>query len=140
MSGMIKKRTSVAMISGAIALMVGLSACSKTQSSEKLIADAKQYQQKGDNKAAVIQLKNALQKDPDNKEARYLLGAIYNQAGDPVSAEKELRKAVSLGVSAATALPDLAKALLVQGQFQKTLDETAADPRANTMTIPKRRY
>lgn len=132
MPSMIKKRTSVAMISGAIALMLGLGACSKTQSSEKLIADAKQYQQKGDNKAAVIQLKNVLQKDPDNKDARYLLGAIYNQAGDPVSAEKELRKAVSLGVSSASVLPDLAKALLAQGQFQKLLDETGGDPRANT--------
>lgn len=132
MPSIIKKRASVAMISGAIVLMVGLSACSKNQTSEKLIADAKQYQQKGDNKAAVIQLKNVLQKDPDNKEARYLLGSIYNQAGDPVSAEKELRKAVSLGMSPAMALPDLGKALLAQGQFQKMLDETSADSRANT--------
>lgn len=125
-------RTSVAIISSAIVLMLGLSACSKTQSSEKLLSDAKQYQQKGDNKAAIIQLKNILQKDPNNKDARYLLGAIYNQSGDPVSAEKELRKAISLGLEPVTALPGLAKAMLMQGQFQKMLDETATDPRANT--------
>lgn len=121
------KRASVAILSGVIVLMVGLSGCSKNQTSEKLLADAKQYQQKGDIKAAVIQLKNVLQKDPDNKDARYLLGTIYNQAGDPVSAEKELRKAVSLGFNQNTVIPDLAKALLAQGQFQKMLDETGSD-------------
>lgn len=126
------KRASVAIISSAIVLMVGLSACSKAQTTEKLLSEAKQYQQKGDNKAAVIQLKNLLQKDPNNKDARYLLGAIYNQSGDPASAEKELRKAVSLGIDQATALPGLAKAMLMQGQFQKLLDETATDPRSKT--------
>ncbi|MES2048813.1 MAG: XrtA/PEP-CTERM system TPR-repeat protein PrsT [Pseudomonadota bacterium] len=126
------KRASVAIVSSAIVLMLGLSGCSKTQTSEKLLSDARQYQQKGDNKAAVIQLKNVLQKDPNNKDARYLLGAIYIQSGDPVSAEKELRKAVSLGLDPATALPSLAKSMLMQGQYQKLLDETASDPRAKT--------
>lgn len=132
MSRIKHKRTSVIMLSGAIVLMASLGACSKTQTTEKFLAEAKQYQQKGDNKAAVIQLKNALQKDPENKDARYMLGAIYNETGDPLSAEKELRKAVSLGLSAATALPDLAKALLTQGQFQKVLDEIAQDSRSKT--------
>ena len=123
------KYVSGALISSAIALVFGLSACNKTQSTEKLLADAKQYQQKGDNKAAVIQLKNILQNEPNNKDARYLLGGIYNQIGDPLSAEKELRKAVSLGLDPATARLGLAKAQLMLGQFQKVLDETAADPK-----------
>lgn len=126
------KRASAAMISGAIVLMASLGACSKTQTTEKFLTEARQYQQKGDNKAAVIQLKNALQKDPENKDARYMLGGIYNEMGDPLSAEKELRKAVSLGLGAATVLPGLAKALLTQGQFQKVLDETAQDARIKT--------
>ena len=121
-----------ALIASAIALIGGLSACNKTQSTEKLLSDAKQYQQKGDNKAAVIQLKNILQNEPNNKDARYLLGGIYNQIGDPLSAEKELRKAVSLGLDPATARPGLAKSQLMQGQFQKVLDETDADPKAKT--------
>lgn len=127
-----RKSASVAIIASAIVLVTGLSACSESKNSEKLLSDAKQYQQKGDNKAAVIQLKNILQKDPDNKDARYLLGSIYNQTGDALSAEKELRKAVSLGIDPATALPGLAKSLLMQGQFQKMLDSTASDPRAKT--------
>ncbi|MDN5836787.1 MAG: hypothetical protein L0H12_05480, partial [Nitrosospira sp.] len=47
----------------------GLAGCEKTKDTQTLIADARQYQQKGDDKAAIIQLKNALQKNPDDAEA-----------------------------------------------------------------------
>lgn len=102
----------------------GVAGCGKTEDAQTLISDARQYQQKGDNKAAIIQLKNALQKNPDNPEARYLLGTIYNKTGDSLSAEKELRKALSLGMSPAQVLPDLGQTLLNLGQFQQVLDET----------------
>lgn len=109
-----------------------LVACGGSQTAEKLLLDAKKYHEGGDNKAAIIQLKNALQKNPDSKEARALLGAIYNEIGDPVSAEKELRKAISLGVEKSSVLSALVTALLNQNQFQKVLDEVANDPRANS--------
>lgn len=125
-----KQSINVAMLTGTMLLIGGIAACSKTQSTQALVAEARQYQQKGDNKAAVIQLKNALQKDPNDFEARYLLGAIYNETGDPMSAEKEIRKAISLGLGSGKALPELAKALLEQGQFQKVLDETKSIPEA----------
>lgn len=107
-----------------------IAACDKTPTSEKLLLEAKQYHQNGDNKAAIIQLKNALQKDPDNKEVRTLLGIVYNDIGDPLSAEKELRKAINLGVAKTEILPALANALLRQNQFQKVLDETSENPSA----------
>lgn len=119
-----------AMVSAGVIFLTSLSACSKTSSSEALISEAKQYQQKGDSKAAIIQLKNALQKNPDDAEARYLLGNIYNDTGDALSAEKELRKAASLGVDANKTKPGIAKSLLAQGQFQKVLDETQTAPTA----------
>ena len=96
----------------------------KTEDAQTLIADARTYQGKGDNNAAIIQLKNALQSNPDNSEARYLLGTIYNKTGDFQSAEKELRKALSLGMSPAKVMPDLGQTLLNLGQFQQVLDET----------------
>lgn len=132
MSRIRSKRTSIAMLSASAVLIASLGACSKTQSTDKLLADAKQYQQKGDSKAAIIQLKNALQKDPDNKDVRFLLGSIYNETGDALSAEKEIRKAISLGISQNLVVMDLAKALLAQGQFQKVLDETDKDPKSKT--------
>ena len=102
----------------------GATAFGKVENTRALISEAKLYQQKGDNQAAIIQLKNALQKNPDDAEARYLLGMIYQETGDPLSAEKELRKALALGISRDKVMPGLAKVLLIQGQFQKVLDET----------------
>ena len=112
---------SAALIGGGVG---GLAGCGKGKDAQTLIADAKQYQQKGDDRAAIIQLKNALQKNPDDAEARYLLGTIYNKIGDLQSAEKELRRALSLGMSPAKVLPDLGQTLLNLGQFQQVLDET----------------
>lgn len=116
---------SVALVSEVLLLTGGLAACSKFQGSEALVAEAKEYQKKGETKAAIIQLKNALQKNPDDADARYLLGAIYYDAGDLPSAEKELRKALSLGANSAKVLPILGKTLLAQGQFQKVLNDIA---------------
>ena len=42
---------------------------------ERRLAAAKEYLQKNDQKAAVIEIKNALQANPELGEARYLLGA-----------------------------------------------------------------
>ncbi|HJW54170.1 MAG TPA: XrtA/PEP-CTERM system TPR-repeat protein PrsT [Burkholderiaceae bacterium] len=111
------------MISGTL-LASGLMACGKTQSAQALVAEAGEYHQKGDNKAAIIQLKNALQKNSDDKEARLLLGTIYIETNDPQSAEKEVRKAIDLGNHTDQALAALAKALLMQGKFEKVLEET----------------
>lgn len=119
-----KQIRTLSLLLGAVISMSSVTACGKFQSSQALVADARQLQQKGDVKAAIIQLKNALQKNPDDAEARYLLGVIYNETGDPKSAEKELRRALSLGMSPARVLPDLGKALLGDGQFQRVLDET----------------
>ena len=111
-------------LSVAVLFTYGLAACSRTQSDEALISEARMYQQKGDDASAQIQLKNVLQKNPDNVEARYLLGLIAIETGDPKSAEKELRKALSLGKSAEMVLPNLGKSLLMQNQFQNVLDQT----------------
>lgn len=112
-----------ALVSGAILLGAGLGGCQREQSTAQLLADARQYQQKGDRKAALIQLKNAVVNSPDDGEARLALGTHYLDNGDMVSADKELRKAASLGIAQARTLPSLATAMLAQGQFQKLLDE-----------------
>ncbi|MGZ9709920.1 XrtA/PEP-CTERM system TPR-repeat protein PrsT [Glaciimonas sp. GNP009] len=112
------------LLSAAFLFAYGLAACSRTQSADALISEARNYQQKGDDASAQIQLKNVLQKNPDNVEARYLLGMIAIETGDPQSAEKELRRALSLGKSAEMVLPALGKSLLMQNQFQNVLDQT----------------
>ncbi|MBD8533260.1 MULTISPECIES: XrtA/PEP-CTERM system TPR-repeat protein PrsT [unclassified Massilia] len=117
-----KIKFTTAVVSGAL-LLSGLTACNRDQSTESLLAEAKQYQQKGDDKAALIQLKNAVAKSPEDAEARLQLGTLYLETGDAVSADKELRKAASLGMAPARTLPLLAKSLQNQGQFKEMLDE-----------------
>lgn len=108
-------------------LLCPLSACHQPQSSENLLSKARQYQQKGESKTAIIELKNALQKDGNNGQARLLLGEVYIEAGDPVSAEKELRKAKALGVKPSDILPLLGRAMLMMGQFEQVLNEIKLD-------------
>ena len=114
------------------ALSTGLVACKKQESSETLVAQAKQYQQKGDTNAAMIQLKNALQANPDDAEARFLLASAYIENGDGAAAEKEIRRAISLKYASDKTAPVLARALLAQGQPQKVLDETAEEAKKNS--------
>lgn len=109
------------------ALSTGLVACKKQESSAELVAQAKQFQQKGDVNAAVIQLKNALQANPEDGEARYMLAAAYMENGDPATAEKEVRRAIAAKYSPEHTMPVLVRALVGQGQFQKALDETAEE-------------
>jgi putative PEP-CTERM system TPR-repeat lipoprotein len=100
-----------------------LAACGKNESAARLMADAKQFQQQGDHKSALIQLKNAVASHPDDGAARLALGQAYNMASDPVSGEKELRKAMTMGLTE-KALPDLLVSMLFQQQYQKVLDDT----------------
>lgn len=118
-----QRSLTVAVVCAICVLGAGLSACSKTETSASLLAESQQYQKKGDNKAALIQVKNAIVKSPQDGEARLQLSALYLETADFVSAEKEVRKAMSLGISAERTAPVLGKALLAQGQSQKALDE-----------------
>ena len=93
---------------------------------ENFYREAAALHAKGDNKGAVIQLKNAIQKKPDYAEARFLLGKIYNEQGNGASAEKELRRALQLGAAKETVLPQLGQALLSQQEFKKVLEEIPA--------------
>src|SRR5688572_12653764 len=109
-------------VSAVVTATVLLIGCSQN-TPETLLASAKVYLANADNKAALIQLKNVLQKDPNVAEARFLLGKALLDSGDPVSAEKELRKARELNYPAEQVVPVLARALVRIGQFQKPADE-----------------
>ena len=99
-----------------------LSACGG-DSTESLIASSKDYLAKNDTKAAVIQLKNALQQNPKLAEARFLLGSALLESGDVAGAEVELRKALELKQSPDTAVPVLARAMLASGHAKKLVEE-----------------
>lgn len=98
-----------AVLALATAATLLLPAC-RNESPEAVVVSARSYQAKGDHKAAIIQLKNALQQKPEDGEARLLLGIALLQVADPLSAQKELRKALEYGQPADVVLPPLARA------------------------------
>jgi putative PEP-CTERM system TPR-repeat lipoprotein len=121
------------------ALILGaslLSACGG-ESSEALVGQARASIAAGDSRAAIIQLKSAIGKDETNPEARFLLGTLQLQQGELESAEKELRRAREAGMAADQVEPLLAQAWLLQGGFQRVLDEipqpTADNPAATAL-------
>jgi putative PEP-CTERM system TPR-repeat lipoprotein len=115
----------------AILLTLSLAACGE-DSPEALLASAKDYLTKNDTKAAVIQLKNALQGRPNLGEARFLLGRTLLDEGDATGADAELRKAAELEYPADLVLPLQARAMLLLGQPRKVIDDFSgrqlADP------------
>lgn len=96
------------------------------ESPEKRVAAAKEYLQKKDTKAAVIEIKNALQANPDLGEARYLLGTTLLAEGNVAAAEVELRKALDAKYAEDAVVPDLARTMLMLGQAKKLVDEFGA--------------
>ena len=99
-------------------------ACMRDLPVPELVKQAKEQQAKGDWPSSIVNLKNALLKQPENAEARYLLGVAYNETGDALSAEKELRFARKLGlIEGGHVDAELGRALVAAGKFQETLDE-----------------
>jgi len=88
------------------------------------VQNAKDYLDAGKLTAAVIELKNALQENPENIEARLLLGQTYLQMNKGPEAEKELRRARQLGLDRSAVVVPLAEAYLMQGKFFELLDQT----------------
>ncbi|MFM8333565.1 MAG: XrtA/PEP-CTERM system TPR-repeat protein PrsT [Candidatus Methylumidiphilus sp.] len=83
---------------------------------------------KGQIKAAVIELKNLLQQSPDNADARALLGEAYLKLGDGASAVKELEKARDLNLPKAQWVASLAQAYLLANQGKTLLEKLPPDP------------
>ena len=74
------------------------------------------YLEKSDYSAAIIQLRNAREKEPDNAEIRFLLGEALLESGEFGPAETELRKAEALKYPAdAVAAGCSRRSLLAQG-------------------------
>jgi cellulose synthase operon protein C len=99
-----------------------LTACGG-ESPEKLVASAKEFLAKEDAKSAILQVKTALQENPSDAEARFLLGKALLLSGDPAAATIELRKALDLRYPEQAVVPELARAMFVAGQYQQLTEQ-----------------
>lgn len=94
--------------------------CGKKSESE-LVASGQQLARQKDLAGAIIQYKNALQQNPESKDARLALGQALLEQGDPVAALVELRKAQQLQAPDDDVIPVLARAMLLAGEEAKLL-------------------
>lgn len=103
-----------------------LAGCGKKELSDaEYVKQAKEYQDEGKLRAGVIELKNALRQNPNNTEARWLLGNLYLELEQGSAAEKELLRAKELGVDPAAVAVPLARSWLMQGDPARVLKDTA---------------
>lgn len=103
-----------------LALSLSLAGCGKPP--EAILQEAKTQLDKSDYRSAVITIKDVLQKEPGNRDARLLLGRTYLAAEAYADAAKELEKAREQGISDELVLPMLLSAWLHSGEAKKVVD------------------
>jgi putative PEP-CTERM system TPR-repeat lipoprotein len=112
----------------AISLALLLVACgSFGLDEEQLLQRAKSYLEDEQYQAAAIEARNTLQKNPQNAEARYLLGVITLEYGDYITAEREFRRADLAGWGEGAARVGRARAMLELGEYQLLVEQITTD-------------
>lgn len=96
--------------------------CGQPDEREALAA-AQQMAERQEFSAAVVQLKSLLATNPDQSAARFQLGQVLMQMGDPRSAQLEFRKAKELRHPDALTVPAIADAMLATGPLDTLLEE-----------------
>ena len=86
---------------------------------DELIAKAKEERANHQLRSAVIQLKNALQKEPGSVEARGMLGLVSLDLGNVAAAQKELERARDLGWPISEYARPLGRILDFKGRDQR---------------------
>lgn len=111
---------------GVLCSLVFVAGCGRFgDSAADHLARAAELRAKGDAKGSLIELKNALQKEPDNAQARLQIGEAYLQQGDLAGAQKELNHALNAGLLEAT-LP-LARSYVATQSWDPLSDLKPAD-------------
>lgn len=111
-------------------LLLTSSLCLSGLAQAGLYEDAQQKIAAGEERAAIIYLKNLLQKQPDHQDGRGLLGQLLADAQQWGAAEKELLRALKLGAAETPLLEPLIRSQIQQRKWQAaltTLDERWPD-------------
>jgi len=103
-----------------------LFACGEDITPEQHLERAKNFFAEQKVFAGIIELKNALQKEGNLPEARWLLGEAYLKLGNGALANREFNSARSLGFSRDDMDMKIFQALNQQGKFQEVLDRTTS--------------
>ena len=117
------KRTHLPRLIMSALLFLLLAACGSEPTAEERVERARDHQAEGEYRAAIIELRNALQAQSDHAKARLLLGRLYVQVEQMPSAEKELRRARELGIPLEELALPLGTALLDRGNPEALLEQ-----------------
>lgn len=93
---------------------------------EQLLASARQSLAKGNQVAASVELRAALQQNPKLSAARLEMGKLMLAQGDALSAEIELRKLLQTEMPRSSVVPSLARAQLALRRLPKLIEEFGA--------------
>ncbi|MBM0106194.1 PEP-CTERM system TPR-repeat protein PrsT [Steroidobacter sp. S1-65] len=108
-----------------VTTLLALSGCDFLVSPQQRYERAQSQVAQGEYRGALVELKNALKKQPDLHEARALLAAVALWLGDPASAEAELNRLPETSDPSAHA--DLRLRIdLASGRPQAVLDKSAS--------------
>jgi hypothetical protein len=120
----------------ALALALLLAACQPPPAEQAAahVAAADRLAAAGDPAAAVDELRAGITLRPDDPGLRQRRAALLLETGDGGLAAVDLEAAIRLGASRESLLPDLAEALLLQGQPLEALDLLPAP--AGRVTLP----
>lgn len=125
-TGMIQTRSAIYLngrTTFVLLLLLFASACGLGMDTQAQLERGQKALGNGEYRAAIIDAKNVLSDEPNNVAARLLLGRSSVAIGDAVAAEKELRRAVELGVASSVVLVDLGQSLLLQMKYDEVILE-----------------
>ncbi|BBL76339.1 XrtA/PEP-CTERM system TPR-repeat protein PrsT [Methylomagnum ishizawai] len=92
-----------------------------------LIDAARSYIQKHEYKAAVIELKNYLQENPNDAEARMMVGEVYMKLGDGSAAAQSFEKARELKVPKERWIVLLGRSYLMNNDLKMLMERVKPD-------------
>ena len=100
-------------------LVLALAACNAGP--DELLKRAQRNLDAGDFRAASIDLKNLLQREPNNAEARFALGVAMLGGGDAPGAVRELELAGTLGIAEERLTIPMGRAFLASRRYEEAL-------------------
>ncbi|HSP01025.1 MAG TPA: tetratricopeptide repeat protein, partial [Thioalkalivibrio sp.] len=116
------KRTARGILVAGIAALWLVAGCGQTAMTEaEHLERGVEFREQGDLRASVIELKNALQKNPSSQEGRWQLGLTYLEMQDGTQAEAEILRARELGMDQEQVSVALARARVLQGEYEQAL-------------------
>ena len=107
---------------GVVAMLLTATGCDNKTAQEHLDS-ARERIAAGEPRVAIIELKNAIQKEPTLAQARSLLGQLHFQAGDLPSALKELVRAVDLNLTDDATQLALLRTKNAMGRYSEVVGE-----------------